>query len=61
MTPLERLLLEEIPTRPSPGVHSVWTKQDQDRHWADLAASVGVPNAKRPTPVHMSDVSEAAA
>jgi hypothetical protein len=50
MTPLERLLQEEIPVRPetSPGVHSVWTQQDQDRHWTDLANSVGAPGEKRP-------------
>lgn len=61
MTPLERLLQEEIPTRPvsTTGVHSVWTQQEQDRHWEDLAASVDMPDAKRPAP--HQDFSEAAA
>lgn len=50
MTPLERLLLEEVPVRPDrPGAdHSLWTKQEQDRHWDDLAHAVGRPNEKRP-------------
>lgn len=61
LTPLERLLQEEVPVRPDAptGVHSVWTKQEQDRHWADLAASVDMPGAERPAPVH--EASEAAA
>jgi hypothetical protein len=52
MTPLERLLLEEVPVRPDRPVdaHSLWTQQEQDRHWDDLAASVGRPGEKRPEP-----------
>ncbi|MFE2546933.1 hypothetical protein [Actinacidiphila glaucinigra] len=52
MTPLERLLLEEVPVRPDRpgGAHSLWTKQEQDRHWADLANAVGRPGEKRPEP-----------
>lgn len=65
MTPLERLLQEEIPVRPvsTTGVHSVWTRQEQDRHWADLAASVDMPGAKRPefAPAHEDDITEEAA
>ncbi len=65
MTPLERLLQEEIPVRPVPGssVHSVWTKQEQDRHWDELATAIGTPGAKRPapTPPPEDDITEAAA
>jgi hypothetical protein len=52
MTPLERLLLEEVPVRPDRPVdaHTLWTQQEQDRHWDDLAASVGRPGEKRPAP-----------
>lgn len=66
LTPLERLLQEEVPVRPTAptgGIHSVWTKADQDRHWADLAASVDMPGAKRPeptAPVHDDVIEEAA-
>lgn len=50
MTPLERLFLEEVPVRPDRpvDVHSLWTQEEQDKHWADLAHAVGQPNAKRP-------------
>jgi hypothetical protein len=50
MNPLERLLLEEVPVRPERpgGDHSLWTTQEQDRHWADLANAVGQPDAQRP-------------
>jgi hypothetical protein len=53
MNALERLLLEEVPVRPDPPVdaHSLWTQQEQDRHWDDLANSVGRPGEKRPEPV----------
>ncbi|MFE6482419.1 hypothetical protein ACFVGN_05690 [Streptomyces sp. NPDC057757] len=63
MTPIERLLQEEVPTRPAAAstVHSMWTEQERDRHWADLCAAVGMPNTKRPAPVHTNDTSEAAA
>ncbi|MFE9764644.1 hypothetical protein ACFYPC_08955 [Streptomyces sp. NPDC005808] len=52
MTPLERLLLEEIPVRPesASGGHGLWTKQEQDRHWDDLAAAIGAAGTKRPAP-----------
>jgi hypothetical protein len=64
MTPLERLLQEAIPTRPASatGTHSLWTQQEQDRHWSDLADAIGVPVRERPTrPTPTVDVSEAAA
>ncbi|MGW2908708.1 hypothetical protein ACWC91_40990 [Streptomyces sp. NPDC001204] len=50
MNALERLLLEEVPVRPERpgGAHSLWTTQEQDRHWADLANAVGRPDEKRP-------------
>lgn len=51
MTPYERLLAEQIPTRPTPpeprpqrvpaGHH--WTPAEQDAHWAELCAAVGAP------------------
>jgi hypothetical protein len=49
-TRLERLLEEAIPVRPvrPDGTHSLWTQQEQDRHWADLADAIGAPVAKRP-------------
>jgi hypothetical protein len=66
VTPLERLLQEEIPIRPesSTGGRGLWTKQEQDRHWEDLCRTVGTPNAKRPEPAAAAredDASEAAA
>lgn len=63
MTPIERLLQEEIPVRPASvtGGRGVWTKQEQDRHWEDLCSAVGFPGAKRPVPVHEDDAVEAAA
>lgn len=62
MTPIERLLQEAVPLRPepAPGTHSLWTEQEQDRHWADLCETVGTPGAKRPERPAL-DVSEAAA
>lgn len=49
-TRLERLLEEAIPVRPDrpDDTHSLWTKQEQDRHWADLADAIGAPVALRP-------------
>jgi len=61
MTPLERLMQEAIPTRPDRVVHTVWTKQEQDRHWADLADALGVPVAKRPEPPAPDTADEVAA
>jgi hypothetical protein len=66
MTPLERLLQEAIPVRPErpDGTHSVWTKQEQDRHWEELADAIGVPVRPRPAhpaPVREDEDSEAAA
>lgn len=51
MTPMERLMQEAVPVRvDSPGpVHSLWTQQEQDRHWADLCQAVGVPGTPRPS------------
>lgn len=66
MTPLERILQEEIPVRleSAAGGPSVWTQQEQDRHWNDLCKSVGAPGTKRPehpAPHREDDVSRAAA
>lgn len=59
-TPLERLLLEAVPVRPQrpDGTHSLWTEQEQDRHWDELCRSVGVPGQKRPA--RPAEASEAA-
>ncbi|NUS83702.1 MAG: hypothetical protein HOY75_13385 [Streptomyces sp.] len=43
MTPYERLMAEEIPTRPPPPAKPVsepWTPEEQARHWADLNAAL---------------------
>ena len=56
MTPLERLLLEAIPTRPAPLPKpepppkpiAPWTEAEQDAHWAALCEAVDTPGAKRP-------------
>ncbi|MEU2339949.1 hypothetical protein ABZ608_41560 [Streptomyces sp. NPDC013172] len=56
MTPIDRLLLEAIPVRPEPApgsprpteVHSLWTPDEQDQHWADLADALGIPSQPRP-------------
>ncbi|MEV7394914.1 hypothetical protein [Streptomyces sp. NPDC091215] len=50
MNALDRLLLEEIPVRPAPAVHTQWTKQEQDRHWEELADGLGI--TCMPRPVH---------
>lgn len=49
MTPLERLLQEEVPVRPErpDGTHSLWTQQEQDRHWDDLCRAVGARNYRK--------------
>jgi hypothetical protein len=49
-TRLELLLEELIPVRPDHpgGTHSLWTQQEQDRHWEDLADAINVPVALRP-------------
>jgi hypothetical protein len=49
-TRLERLLEEAIPVRPTrpDGTHSLWTQQDQDRHWEELADAINAPVALRP-------------
>lgn len=48
----DRLLLEAIPVRPErpDGTHSLWTEQEQDRHWEELCREVGTPGQKRPAP-----------
>lgn len=65
MTPMERLLQEAVPVRPepAPGTHSLWTEQEQDRHWDDLCRAVGAPNyRKHPDPTRRRPAdSEAAA
>lgn len=48
MNALERLLMEEIPTRPTPAIHSQWTKQEQDQHWEELADALRITCMKRP-------------
>jgi hypothetical protein len=56
VTPLERLLLEAIPTRPTPApaaprqteIGRYWTAAEQDAHWAELATALGVANERRP-------------
>lgn len=61
-TPLERLLLEAVPVRLDrpDNTHSLWTKQEQDRHWDELCHTVGTPGAPRPSHPAPAD-SEAAA
>lgn len=55
-TPLERLMAEQIPTRPAPAAprprrvpagHQ-WTAEEQDAHWQALCESVGARNEDRP-------------
>jgi hypothetical protein len=49
MSPLDRLLLELVPTRPAPAVPGgIWSEAQQDEHWALLCESVGTPGAPRP-------------
>lgn len=52
MSPLERLLAEAVPTgtfgdaQPvlrEPGKPRPWTRAEQDRHYAELAAAIGEP------------------
>lgn len=43
MSPLDRLLAETIPTRPTPAPKPAtepWTAEEQAQHWADLAAAL---------------------
>ncbi|MFF1297963.1 MULTISPECIES: hypothetical protein [unclassified Streptomyces] len=65
MTPLERLLQEAVPVRPvrPDASHSLWTEQEQDRHWDDLCRAVGAPNHRKhpPRKPPQADPSEAAA
>lgn len=52
----ERLMAEQIPTRPAPPPEpeppprptEPWTADEQDAHWADLCNTVGTPGAQRP-------------
>ena len=63
-TPLDRLLQEAIPVRPerSDGTHSLWTQQEQDRHWDDLCRAVGARNyRKHPRRKRLRDTSSEAA
>jgi hypothetical protein len=56
VSPLERLLAETIPTRPTPAIPSPrrvpaghqWTPAEQAQHWADLCAAVNAPHEQRP-------------
>ncbi|MBP5913207.1 hypothetical protein F3K34_13285 [Streptomyces sp. LBUM 1486] len=57
MSPLERLLAEDIPTRPPPAPaaprtstsRQPWTPAEQDAHWNALCHAVGRPDEQRPT------------
>lgn len=57
MTPLERLLAETIPTRPTPAPSASrptspgrpWTREEQDAHWNALCQAVGAHTDTRPT------------
>lgn len=43
MSPLDRLLAETIPTRPTPApkpAHEPWTPEEQTQHWADLNEAI---------------------
>lgn len=65
-TPLDRLMQESIPVRPerADGTHSLWTEQEQDRHWDDLCRAVRAPNYRkraRPAPASTDEGSEEAA
>ena len=48
MNAYDRLLLEAIPVRPAPAVHSQWTKEEQDQHWEELARALRISSADRP-------------
>ncbi|MFR9796169.1 hypothetical protein ACL02U_09735 [Streptomyces sp. MS06] len=49
MTPYERLLAEDAPSRPAPDRPRPWTDEDRDAHWNALCDVVGTPGAQRPT------------
>lgn len=56
MNAYERLLAEQIPTRPAPAPSAPrpvparsWTPAEQDAHWQALCEAVGTPDARRPT------------
>jgi hypothetical protein len=54
MTSMDRLLTEDVPTRPEPAppqprpYQGMWTRTEQDAHWAALCAAVGTPDTPRP-------------
>ncbi|WP_060887643.1 hypothetical protein [Streptomyces caniscabiei] len=56
MTPLERLMAEDIPTRPPPAAPLPrcvpagyrWTPAEQDAHWQALCEAVGALKEQRP-------------
>lgn len=49
MSPLERLLLETVPTRPGAVPHrGPWSEDEQETHWRALCEAVGTPDAARP-------------
>jgi hypothetical protein len=56
VTPLERLLQEAIPVRPTPAptaprqteITHHWTTAEQDAHWNALCTAVGATNEQRP-------------
>jgi len=50
VSPLERLLAEDIPTRPpAPPKSGPLTPADRDANWNKLCASVGATGEQRPT------------
>lgn len=54
MTPLERLLQEEIPVRPTPATsRTPWTPQEQAAHRADLLNAIDDWHWDRPTRPHL--------
>ena len=67
-TPYERLMAEQIPTRPARTPKpepqrrplEAWTPEEQDAHWAELCDEVGTPDAPRPHLRLITDETDAA-
>ncbi|MGW5430389.1 hypothetical protein ACWET9_24735 [Streptomyces sp. NPDC004059] len=49
MSPLDRLLTEAIPIRPTNPARQPWTDADRDAHWNALCTAVGTPGTPRPS------------